>query len=1263
MADQKPTTGMLIDGVFASEAIDSSGEVVSLEGMDITSMEEGQSVANYEHLGEDGNYGREIVGKIIYVRKVFKESDCENDRQRDYWKQLKGIPFLYGVVRLYDGAGHEGAKALAAQIRDHVANQEPILVRYSIEGTTTKKEGHKIVSSIAKKVALTLKPCNKTCDSGLLADPNAPEGFPTVKKAEALFVDPEFAPLGGVVELTCNPCMDGKTEASMRLLANAMTLRTIRKALTAGMPSGAPSTLTGGAALQREDFVRNNAKATLRDYGWSKPFRRNEFRQFAKAKLPEVSDEFLDHFTDVAEAVSIKKSIENLAKALPKTSTKAATPKPAGKVAVKSKAPAVIIPPQHQAVNHAVLEDIPDTHEDLPDEIVPKKGGGGNRKISAGTYRGKRLRPNPGMTRPVFDAKKGVLQTPVGNFKAYLPAHDGPESEAHYLKTLAHPDIEAAMDTALENWTKVHRLLKAGKLPPEVVMHAVMFSQLSPNKPVPTQEIQYARLVDAMHATGIDPRHPGFEDIEEPYTNLDHPTRLPHTSRQEFARNPAYYTGGKVGVEYDKDGNPIGKPSDTGRLPGELLSGRPLFQDFLKRATQYHKLHGSMVDLVSRHRHNGLDAVTELMNQKKAATNHSNVRRAAIKAGKQDPGEFTGITIPGLKVKTGLYTYGMLGGGDSLVPDTHEVRNLYGLDLHKDADTIEYLKHMHWRPTNMDTIMRPLNQWYLNNHPAVKYTLEHPKWKHHFERPQDALFPAFWRHWLTIQPHERFLGLPNMSEQAGTTHAPYWDTIRPYVDEALNKTDDSDSTVPLRTAMVHQQYVKDYGEIPAMLMFYHHLVPKLLEAAAGRERTGSDMQFLAKARQIEAGLVELRKTISDAIEGVVPAPEVHAVDLKLNGKTHPAGRFMIHDGRIHHLEDYHGVLDSMLPEGDIDATTVSRLHGLKWSPKLKMRNDSQPSPTVGPQPEPQSEIQVTPVTPPPPPPIFEYSRPGMEKPHVVEFSSNGPALDGKALSDAELQLMLSNAQKGLASIRWKRGKIQDIHLDSDLNKAEGSLQDMDAEDALQHVRAAVAAGHVHPDVERALTSHLFQDPMTQLGNKYAYQKFRSREKPGVYLSMDGNSFKHVNDTYGHDAGDAAIKAMGGALKIAAEKVGTGKLFRPGGDEFVAHFPSYEEASRFMRHATKHLDAVPPVAGVHKLSMSFGAGTDFESADKALYHAKAQKVDSKTGRAAFHPSKTPHFAHSLVPGSEGPIRLHSEAPPVAALPMPKASPAPDIKAAS
>jgi GGDEF domain-containing protein len=158
--------------------------------------------------------------------------------------------------------------------------------------------------------------------------------------------------------------------------------------------------------------------------------------------------------------------------------------------------------------------------------------------------------------------------------------------------------------------------------------------------------------------------------------------------------------------------------------------------------------------------------------------------------------------------------------------------------------------------------------------------------------------------------------------------------------------------------------------------------------------------------------------------------------------------------------------------------------------------------------------------------------------------------------------------------------------------------------------------------------------------------------------MDGNDFSKINNSFGHAAGDSAIKAFGTAAREAMdETVGTknGKLFRNGGDEFVAHVPSHEHAAQFSRALSEKLHALAPIGGTHKLSMSFGFGPDPHTADKALYEAKKQKiaapgalrqVGQKLGIAGdkrqFKVGQVPNLAHSLMPGHEGPMPIHDAA---------------------
>jgi diguanylate cyclase (GGDEF)-like protein len=702
--DFKNTTGMILDGIFSSEAIDSSGEVVKLEGMDISSMEDGESIANYEHKNKDnGGDGREIVGRIVYVRKIFNKDDCEDQRQEFWFEKSGGKPYLYGAVRLLDAAGHKGAESLAAQVRDAVKHDDKILVRYSVEGTTLERDSNVIKTSIARQVAITLKPCNKTCFSAIVSDPNAPDGFSKnpqdVLKADLMPADINRK-IGGSSEHEGNPIVSDSRSDMDRLVSNLRLLKT----LTAGSYDVAPSSLTGGAALQKENIgsvYKSHIVSAIKDY--KKPWNKKEFKKFLKARLdkaalPEVSDSFLDHFSSIAEDFSIKKSVS----------------------------------------------------------------------------------------------------------KITLPNLEGP--------------------------------------------------------------------------------------------------------------------------------------------------------------------------------------------------------------------------------------------------------------------------------------------------------------------------------------------------------------------------------------------------------------------------------FLDKINLLQAELVDLRKSLRDTLQGYnVQLPEVYLVQMKVGQSLCPAGRFMIAGNQVFHLEDYHHILDTFAPEGPVTQELYSNLHILQNSGNFTITENTVDDP-------PQPSVSVSQQQPPQQPPVFEYFRPGMQQPHILEFSNNQAALDGEALTPEELALILENIKTGLATIKFKAS--------SSLLKAE-----MDIQAATEALRKLVASGHAPPELERAFTKHVYHDPMVaDVGNKFAWSEFLKANKPGVYGSLDVNNFKHINDTHGHPVGDEAIKHVGGALRDAANKAGRVKLFRSGGDEFAIHAETPEDAHTFLRTARANMEAIPPIKGVHQPSFSVGLGHDFSTADKALLEAKKGKIDPVSSKPLYHPAKTPHFGHSLIPGQEGPINM-------------------------
>jgi len=260
----------IIDGVLASEAIDKSGEVLDVDGCDITEFDEGRGLINYEHKDTGP---QDIIGKILYAKKIFSAKDCINDRQRKYWDDLK-LPLIYGIVRLADGSGHSGAIAAAARIRDDVKHKEQSRWGFSIEGTTIKRDTKtgRLLVSIAKRCALTFKPCNESAATGLIFDPGAKSDLFRTAPSEAAFVGGEE----------------------------------LAKTFAAGSMDVAPSQLTGNAALAVEDL---GTRGKLR-WALSKWDRKTPLKSFLKMQMPEADPAYLDNFADMAERYTIRKAQE-----------------------------------------------------------------------------------------------------------------------------------------------------------------------------------------------------------------------------------------------------------------------------------------------------------------------------------------------------------------------------------------------------------------------------------------------------------------------------------------------------------------------------------------------------------------------------------------------------------------------------------------------------------------------------------------------------------------------------------------------------------------------------------------------------------------------------------------------------------------------------------------------------------------------------------------------------------------------------------------
>ena len=95
------------------------------------------------------------------------------------------------------------------------------------------------------------------------------------------------------------------------------------------------------------------------------------------------------------------------------------------------------------------------------------------------------------------------------------------------------------------------------------------------------------------------------------------------------------------------------------------------------------------------------------------------------------------------------------------------------------------------------------------------------------------------------------------------------------------------------------------------------------------------------------------------------------------------------------------------------------------------------------------------------------------------------------------------------------------------------------------------------DRTRGEDRQLFLDPLTNIYSRRYFETYRTHLEgmEGVAL-IDVNSFKNINDTCGHAAGDAALRDIAGAIRSCIRK--TDILIRYGGDEFLLLFPRMTE---------------------------------------------------------------------------------------------------------
>jgi len=181
----------------------------------------------------------------------------------------------------------------------------------------------------------------------------------------------------------------------------------------------------------------------------------------------------------------------------------------------------------------------------------------------------------------------------------------------------------------------------------------------------------------------------------------------------------------------------------------------------------------------------------------------------------------------------------------------------------------------------------------------------------------------------------------------------------------------------------------------------------------------------------------------------------------------------------------------------------------------------------------------------------------------------------------------------------------------------------------------------------ALRRQAETDPLTGLANRHVFQA-RYSDVVGDTLNygfasalvlIDLDRFKELNDTFGHEAGDACLREIGMRLRRAFRDAGL--VARLGGDEFalILHAPTTPARIAQVLQKTVAMLCRPFFWNGLRLEVGASIGVAlvsrphrrriaelFADADMALYAAKA------AGRNMVHIFGEPEYGYSAKPGA-------------------------------